>query len=70
MPIVQIVTKRGHAVITLNEGWFLCVFYANGKSVGSLEMPIRNSKVLYDNGWRLDLLQWFIEQYEPRVKLP
>jgi hypothetical protein len=66
----QIATKRGYAVVILNRGWLLCVFYDDEKSIGSVQFRVQNTKAIFNGGWRLDTLQWLVDEYEPRVKLP
>jgi hypothetical protein len=67
----RIATKRGYARVTLNRGWLLCIFFdVEEKSIGSVHIQIQNTKAVYDGGWRLGVLQWLIDHFEPIVKLP
>jgi hypothetical protein len=69
MPIVQIATNSGHAVITLNEGFLGCNFYVGDKIIRGFYIRIQNEKAVFDDGWRMDILLWLLE-YEPTVDFP
>jgi len=69
MPIVQIVTNSGYAVITLNQGFLVCWFFVGDKIIRSFVIEIQNEKAVFDDGWRLDVLVWLID-HEPKVNFP
>ena len=67
---IHVATKTGFMQVTLNEevGALLVSFRTSidePKALRQVQIAVRNTKVVYDEGWRLDTLLWLLDTYQP-----
>lgn len=67
---IRLATVTGYAVVMLNDGYLLCTFRGiDNEPLYAVEIRVQNEKAVYDAGWRLSVLRWLIDTYEPKVKM-
>lgn len=67
---IRLATATGYAVVMLNDGYLLCIFRnPENEPLYSVEIRVQNEKAVYNEGWNMKVLQWLIDNYEPKFRL-
>ncbi len=67
---IRINTRTGFMSAMLNDGKLLVIFRVdeNSPSLRSIHIEVQNPRAVYDGGWRLSVLQWLVDNYEPAAR--